>query len=330
MKNKKILIGILTGLFFIIIIWLLSKSTTDKKSSKNTSPLIENTTPQSSSSADTFVLKNDVSSLTWENYDNNFKDTTVTEYNIEKAKLEDLSANIAKTLGFSESEKTISPLKNVFWKKATKNILYLKDDNIIKVEFILPTTTKTGFLEKEINSTINSFVSKILPKNDLQISSIEYFLEDKNIPILGTQQNSKLAKVNLSQTINGIKILPENISSEFVVSIIIDSSLNIRSVKIRDLVINYIATNKKQEILSSQIKQIIPNEIHRLTPFSIKTENLIKENLDNKFSINSVEVAYLINKDKLRPVFYLSGKILNKNQEIGEASFVSPIPIPAL
>lgn len=326
MKNKKIIIGASSSVIFIAIIWFFTKPLTKKSEDSFTPPTLNST--QSASLKKGFTLNNDATNIYWEKYTNNFKDVVITEYNIEKPVLLETATEISKTLNFTDKEKTELQSGSLLWRSNQKNLLYLKDSNTIEIDFVESKTDKKGFNPEKIEQKAIDFVGQILPKTKLNITSIDYFLSDKNIPIPGESTTSQLAKVNFNQTIDNLKLIPENLSSEYTVSILIDASLKVRTIKIRDLITNSIPTNKKTNISRDVIKNIIPNEIHRLTPFSIEIENTIKNSEDNKFFIKSIEAVYTNTNNKTRPVLHLIGDLVTKNKTYSNVDFVSSIPEP--
>lgn len=326
-KQKYYLFAGITIISVIIIAILSSKTKiANNITPTNTSPILPETI--TSNGSDKFILKNDVSEIDWSEYSNNLMESSVKSYSFEPTSFDILSSQIASALNFNESQLKVTSSGNKIWSTTDRDLMYTKDNNVIEINNYLPQTKNTGFQEDKLIQTASSELVKILPSTQFTFSNVNYFLKDNNIPVPGNVQNSKLAEVNYNQQIDGLNIIPQSLSNPSSVSIIINSDLKVRSVKIRYLISNSLASKDKINISPSNIKNIIPREIHRLTPYSLDLENQLSSISKPKFFIQKINIALLARQNKLEPVFILTGRVEFENQKIDNTVFVAPIPTP--
>ena len=87
---------------------------------------------------------------------------------------------------------------------------------------------------------------------------------------------------------------------------------------------NYTPTKNKITDYKTPV-DIDITKIHRITPFSVESEDIVYKSTNNKLTAKSVEVAYTQINDRLYPIYIISGDLYSNEVLIGKTSFVAPI-----
>lgn len=264
--------------------------------------------------------------IDWNSIKPSFEDGSFTSYFTTPVITDSNIEAFATRLGFTNTNKKELPDNDLIWNKGQETLLYISSNNTLDYQNQKTYTGNTSFIEASLTNKAKQYASSLFPQTPIILESIDYYRDDFYQPTVTDIENSKLAGINFNQTIDGLLLLPRNLSSEHFLTIFITPNLEVQSFRTAPGIQSKQAVSMESFASFDKLKKIPFNVFKKVTPLPIDKESLINNSKELTLTVTQIDIAYTTIGSTAVPLYHVEGTLYGNKIKIGDkVAYVAPV-----